>query len=112
MHLGGAGGRKRHPDVRHSFNILRSSGSVLDVELCVGSVGLQHQLVQLPHLLVLELAQLLLRQGGAELHRGPSLLGRVQHLRLEGVPVALREGGGGITPTTFRLMTKHIFTLL
>lgn len=55
---------------------------VLDLELSVGSGGLQHQLVQLPHLLVLEVAQLLLRQGGAEAHLAGSPLGRVQDLRL------------------------------
>lgn len=62
------------------------------MELPVGPGGLQHQLVQLSDLLVPEVPQLLLREGGAEARRGAAPpLRRGQDLRLQGVLVALRS---------------------
>lgn len=73
---------------------LRSAASAFvlaDVELFVGFGGLQHELVQLPDLLVLEVGKLLLRQLGTKPHGAGPPARRLQHLSLQGVLVVLGE---------------------
>lgn len=64
----------------------------LDVELSVGFGGFQHELVQLADLLLLEVAEILLRHVGAKLDRAESPARRRQHLSLQGVLVVLWGG--------------------
>lgn len=68
---------------------------LLDVELSAGFGGLQHQFVQLSHLLFLEVAELLLRKVHAHLQRPPR---RLQHLSLQRVLVDLQHKGNVTTP--------------
>ena len=62
---------------------------LLDVKLPVGFGGLQHELVQLAYLLVLEVLELGLRQSGAQLAPGGQAAGLIQDLGLEGGLVVL-----------------------
>ena len=62
---------------------------LLDVKLPVGFGGLQHELVQLADLLVLEVLEHGLRQSGAQLAPGGNAARRVQDLGLEGGLVVL-----------------------
>ena len=64
---------------------------LLDVELPGGLGGLQHELVQLSDLVALEVSQLVLLEGGPELHGAELPPRRLQDLSLQRLPVALQD---------------------